>query len=692
MPTPHPDEETQSEWMSRCVPQVMDDGTAQDSDQAVAMCMDMWRHATEGKSVIMNRAYSLLTVKAVDEDKRIMTGTATTPSVDRMGDIIEPLGVKFKNPLPLLLFHHHDAPVGTVRFSKPTADGIEFEAKLPTIGAAGTLKDRVDEAWQSVKAGLIRAVSIGFRALDPFEETVERIKGGGLRFLKTEVLELSLVVVPANQDATIANVRSIDTALLAASGRKDSSGSPNRPGVPGSRNSDARPKEANHNMKTIQDQIRDLETQRDSLAEQMKGFGDVTNLDETKQPEFDAVSADFEKAEKNLGRLQSMARAMGDASAAKGLSQDEGSKSRQGKYDALSAARDNTPKLEKGIRFARYALAMMAGRGSVSDALEYAKRWHNQTPEVSQYIRAVAGAATLASPGWGSELAFQNNLASEFVELLRAETVIGRIQGFRRVPFNVRIPTQTGGSTVNWVGESAPKPVGELEFSETTIGYTKIAGIVVFSEELARLSDPSAETLVRDDLVAEVTKFKDEQFLDPTISPTANRPGSITYNLTTSINATGHVDAADMKADIADALRPMRAANIRGPIVFIMDSDLALGISLLENGIGNPSFPNMTPNGGTLLGYPVIVSNSTVAGTITILAPNEIFLAEDPSVRVDASREATLDMSGSTTASYSLWQRNNIGVRAEQWVNYKRRRDLAVAMITNATYGPVETS
>src|SRR5262245_16582191 len=134
----------------------------------------------------MNRAYSLLTVKAVNEDERVITGTATTPSVDRMGDIIEPLGVKFRNPLPLLLFHQHDAPVGTVKFSKATKDGIEFEAKLPKIAEPGTLKDRVDEAWQSVRAKLIRAVSIGFRALDPFEETVERIKGGGLRFLKTE--------------------------------------------------------------------------------------------------------------------------------------------------------------------------------------------------------------------------------------------------------------------------------------------------------------------------------------------------------------------------------------------------------------------------------------------------------------------------------------------------------------------------
>lgn len=637
----------------------------------------------------MNRAYSLLSVKRVDEDARVITGTATTPSVDRMGDIIEPLGVKFKNPLPLLLFHQSDSPVGTVRFAKPTADGIAFEAKLPNVTEAGKLKDRVDEAWQSLKAGLIRAVSIGFRALDPFDETVERIKGGGLRFLKTEVLELSLVVVPANQDATIDVVRSLDTAMRAATGQQRDGGSIS-PGAPGSKQT---PKEGTR-MKTIDQQVADAEARRETLATQMKAFGDIDGLPADKAAEYDDVAAEFEVADKSLRRVQQMQRAMNSATAVVADTPFNGSRSRDGHHfqpPALAAARDITPPIEKGIRFARYVRAMMAGRGSVSDALEYAKRWQSQTPEVGLYIRAVAGGAIEASPGWGAPLAFQNNLASEFVELLRAETVMGRISGFRRVPFNVRIPTQTGGSTVNWVGESAPKPVGELDFSEITIGFAKIAGIVVFSEELARLSDPSADALVRDDLVREVTEFKDQQFLDPTVDATSVNPASVTNQLTVSIGASG-TDADALEADLLDAIAPIRAANINGRLAIVMNSTLALGISLLRNALGQKVFPEMTPEGGMLLGYPVIVSNSSPASMIIIMVPSEIFLAEDPSVRIDASREATISMTGEATAAYSLWQRNNIGVRAEQWVNYKKRRTLAVTAITGAAYGPAETS
>src|SRR5690606_34678619 len=145
-----------------------------------------------------HRAYSVLEVKAVNEDKRVIRGVATTPAVDRVGDVIEPLGVTFKNPLPFLWQHQHDKPIGMVRFNEPSEDGITFEAEIPVISEPGALKDRVDEAWQSIKLGLVRAVSIGFRAIE-----YAFMDGGGVRFIETEAYELSAVTIPANADAVI---------------------------------------------------------------------------------------------------------------------------------------------------------------------------------------------------------------------------------------------------------------------------------------------------------------------------------------------------------------------------------------------------------------------------------------------------------------------------------------------------------
>ena len=162
----------------------------------------------------MDRAYSLLEIKSIDEDKREITGIATTPSTDRIGDIVEPKGAEFKLPVPLLWQHDSSQPVGEVYAAKVTAAGIEVKARFARSEEPGTLKDRLDEAWQSVKLKLVRGFSIGFQSVES-----ARIEGTfGVRFLKWLWLELSCVTIPANADATILSVKSIDTEQRAASG------------------------------------------------------------------------------------------------------------------------------------------------------------------------------------------------------------------------------------------------------------------------------------------------------------------------------------------------------------------------------------------------------------------------------------------------------------------------------------------
>jgi len=156
------------------------------------------------------RAYSLFEVKAIDAERRTFRGWATTPTVDRMGDTIDPLGIQFKNPLPLLHQHRHGEPIGLVRFDQPTKKGVEFEAEIPTIDEPGPLKDRVDTAWGEIRYGLVRATSIGFRSLKHAYK-----EDGGIEFMETEVYELSTVTIPANAEAIITAVKSMDGRPLA---------------------------------------------------------------------------------------------------------------------------------------------------------------------------------------------------------------------------------------------------------------------------------------------------------------------------------------------------------------------------------------------------------------------------------------------------------------------------------------------
>jgi uncharacterized protein len=167
----------------------------------------------------MDRAYSILDVKGVTDDDKFVyvEGIASTPTVDRQGDSVDPLGAKFTAPMPLLWQHDAHKPVGQMTFARPTKSGIPFKAQIPKISEAGTLKDRVDEAIQSLKYGLVSAVSIGFRIL---QDGYEVMDGGGWNIKSWEWMELSLVTIPANSEAVISAVKSADIATLSALGRK----------------------------------------------------------------------------------------------------------------------------------------------------------------------------------------------------------------------------------------------------------------------------------------------------------------------------------------------------------------------------------------------------------------------------------------------------------------------------------------
>lgn len=638
---------------------------------------------------MLNRAYSLLEVKSVDAERRTFSGMATTPTPDRIGDVIEPLGVQFANPSPLLLFHDRKLPVGLVKFGKPTPKGVPFDASIPDITEPGTLKERADEAWHSVKYGLLKAVSIGFR---DFQGFVEALTTGGLRYLKTEVVELSLVSVPMNAEAVITTIKALDAPHLAASGLGAEHVTSPSAGASASRVRVTRSTSMNYAEKIAQNEATRQAKAAELAAIQTKVSDEGRTKDENERQVFDALKADIESIDKEIADLRGMeALSLKAAQPVNGKTPEEAAASRgsngNSESSRLVVLKQSLP---KGTLFTRYAMAVAAGRGSYSDTLAFAKRWDGQTPDVSDYIRrkAVEGTTTdTGSPSWGSQLVYQTNLADEFIELLRAATILGKIQGLRRVPFDTRMVVQIGGSTVNWVGESAVKPVSQLEFDTMTLGFHKAAGIVVLSEELVRRSSPDAEEAVRRDLVEQITRFLDRQFILPTVTASANNPAAITNGIA-SPAATG-TDADALYVDLNTALATFDDAELgTDSLVILMPPALARGISTLRNALGQFEFTGLTRNGGMLLGYPVIVSNSVPSGTIVLINAAEIFIADDGSVRLDASSEATLDMTGGATPTFSLWQRNCVGIRAERGVTWKRRREEAVAIIDTASYGP----
>lgn len=149
------------------------------------------------------RSYSLLTITKADEDTREISGVMSTPETDRVGDQVLSLGVKAKLPAPCLWQHDHGDPIGEIVWIDPKPDGIRFRAKLAKVAGPPSLKEKLDGYFALIKEGLVKGISIGFRPLE-----MEPIKTGWL--IRTwELLEASVVTIPANASCTIQTVKAV---------------------------------------------------------------------------------------------------------------------------------------------------------------------------------------------------------------------------------------------------------------------------------------------------------------------------------------------------------------------------------------------------------------------------------------------------------------------------------------------------
>lgn len=650
----------------------------------------------------MNRMYSVLTVKTVEEDQRVIRGVATTPNPDRVGDIVEPMGVQFKNPMPLLHQHDHDKPVGTVTFDAPTKDGITFEARLPKIDEAGPLRDRIETAWGELKAGLVRAVSIGFRSIEH-----AWMDDGGIRFIKSEVLELSLVTVPANADAKISTIKSIDRPLLAATGKQPKAN--DRPAPPGatgkSKHSvNLNPKE-NTDMKTIAEQIAALEASRQAKAARMaevmqKSMDDGRSTDEAEQEQFDTLQEEVEAIDGDLKRLFALEKAQ--AFRANPIT-------KQGTKDAASATAIRSGNValksepEKGIRFARYAKCLAISTKTHQSVVSIAEGMYGKAdPELVDVVKAAVSAMTTGNTDAlvGNEGGF-----ADFVEFLRPMTVLGRfgtgnIPGLTRIPFRVPLITETSETEAQWVGEGKGKPLTKFTVGRNEITPLKIAAIAVQTMELIRDSSPSSDILLRNSLAKAIAKRSDISFVDPTSAAVSGvRPASILNGVTPVANSTA-TGADGVREDVQGIIGQFVAAN--NPLqsgVWLMGATYALRLMMMLNPLGQREFTGITMQGGTFFELPVIVSNY-LGDYVALVNAEDIYLADEGGVDIAMSTEASLEMVDNPTQDssaptdtelVSMFQTNSVAFRAERTMNWARRRASAAAWMDNVTWGnPVD--
>ncbi|MEZ0060898.1 HK97 family phage prohead protease [Bradyrhizobium elkanii] len=153
---------------------------------------------------------------SVDGEARVATFVFSDNSVDRYGDTIDARGWVLDKFVanPVALFGHDSNSVENVigKARNVRVDGQRLVGEIEFMEAS--VNPNAEAVYQMVKGGYLNAVSVGFAPID-WAPTKDKSRPGGVDFKKQELLEISIVPIPANPAALVqARAAGIDVDRL----------------------------------------------------------------------------------------------------------------------------------------------------------------------------------------------------------------------------------------------------------------------------------------------------------------------------------------------------------------------------------------------------------------------------------------------------------------------------------------------
>jgi HK97 family phage prohead protease len=151
------------------------------------------------------------------QDDRSVKFIITTGAADREKDVIDPdgweIGNYLKNPVVLFAHDYDSLPVARTISLEQKDDKLIAVAEFATA----ELNPMAERVFQMLKQGFLRGASVGFR---PMSFAFNDVRGG-VDFAKQELLEFSIVPIPANAQALMAAGLSDDDTTLLTDWAKD---------------------------------------------------------------------------------------------------------------------------------------------------------------------------------------------------------------------------------------------------------------------------------------------------------------------------------------------------------------------------------------------------------------------------------------------------------------------------------------
>ena len=748
--------ESQDDFMGRCVPEMI--GTGDDKrpqDQAVAACLTMWRDKDKDKSLKKNgdgddddidiepqddESYDDFMDRCMDAtdgddftcqlawDNRSAKGVVHKVNVspghgvefilsdatpDRMGDVIEADGWDLDNfqKNPVALFNHNsDFPIGRWANLRVANGRLRGHLQLAPEGTS----PRIDEIRRLVDADILRAVSVGFVPKKSVPLSNEK-NARGLRFIQSELVETSLVSIPANPNALAVarslNISASTSALVFAGKGNTKDQNAVRRGFNGGQ-AENPPVRKNRIMSPLTKRIEETQQRlvrlRDELTAHLEAVDDenVTDADLAMTQELndkikvqEALLAGHKDSETRLAKSS-------DDNNGNGTTRTITTKT--GERRPFSLAPKKMEPLEFLVR-AGTVRAMARSLGlSIDDARVKIYGDDEATKAVCDLtLKAASAPAMTTVVGWAAELVQQ--IVTDLMPALLPSSVYPTLSGMGlQLTFGrngrIIIPTRSLTPTVagSFVGEGAPIPVRQAAFTSQTLIPKKMAVISTWTREMDEHSVPAIEGLLREAIQQDTAISIDSVLLDANPA-TAIRPAGLRNGVA---GLTPSADPDPFKALVADlkgltgAILTATNGNIRN-MVFIMNPQQALSIAFIQPAVPGSLFPFASEiNNNRLNGKPVIQSGTVPLGTVICMDAADYVSINGDTPRFEISDQATLHMEDTNPANIgsagsppvvaapvqSMFQTDSLALRLILPMNWTVRRPGVVSWVAGVSW------
>jgi HK97 family phage major capsid protein len=476
----------------------------------------------------LQRAFEFDRTKIDEEKRTVVIGVSSEEPVERrfgmevLGHNEDEIDMEFMSQgrSPLLLDHDATKQIGVVE-----EFGIDAENKRTVAKVRFSKNQMADEVYRDVLDGIRQNISVGYQVNSMQKEEEERDGVPIYRVNSWSPLEVSAVSIPADQSRLVGFARSQEKKAQ----------------IEINPNSNKERKMENVENKAPEVNLEDMK--RD-FAKEAKAIIDLGVQHNKRDMANEAIANGATLAQFRGQLLETIANDKPlDLPSSVDMNETE-----QREYSLLKAVREaangNVTGLEREVSD---EIAQRTGKSA---------RGFYMPTNIAFRTDQIVGTNNI-----GGFLKPTDHLGDQFIEALKAKLVIGQAGAtvLNGLKGDVAIPKMSAEVTnVGFVAENAAPSEGNATFAQVTMSPKTMAAQLDVSRKLMMQSDPSVESVLRNDVINSFARKIDEVALE---GGGSNEPSGIIASSTGNVVAIGTNGGAITYAKVVDMIEAVEVDN-----------------------------------------------------------------------------------------------------------------------------------